>query len=399
MSEINKKIMHSAVESAQNVCDLLPMLNQVPLDTIKQFMNALINEMTPSAVTKMKYGSLPIDEIIPENTIQHILSFHPIDGGNIRSVNKQWQKLSDMNEKNYYSKLIHRVDQHSTIPYNKDLNKTCIMHPKRKILTRVEQELGFKGPANILSVGNDGNHPNDRYFFHPGHYRNSNALEKNCSLVGIYGSVDVTVSGSEPLSIGILSEFIRMINFDMNKYGNINVYAENIKFDCPIDVDVGSKLWLRNCRIIGDKKEFGNRGIKIERKLFLHTDNCQYMAVTPAIEISQDADTVTIQDSVFINCGGEGYGYHRANACIEIKTVDTDSDGDRGSVKLKCNGNVFEDNYGYPIAESAGETYVESVELYELRDNILKGENAKHVRNKGDLTDANRIYHGKHIFK
>lgn len=413
MSDTN--IMQSAVASAQNASDLLPILNHLPIDKIKQFVDQCIDEMTPSTVTKLKYNSLPIHQIIPTAVIQYILSFQPIDDGNSRSVSKQWKALSETNEKVHYLQLIQTIDENSPISYNKTTNQTWILHPKRTRLTRIEKQFGFKGPKNTLDMKSDSfyGQPNDRYLLHPDCYDCSDSIGEQCSIIGICPKVRIRTNGGR---LGIYNKKNKYMMPSMAR--NDIVYMQNITFRDELQVCFGSKLCLNNCRILSYEGLVGT-GVYVDRGAMLESVNCEYRFLSPAIKISRDADAVTVKDSKFGICGGELWGHYRphtSKACIEIEEIggsrhpvymmwdevmrDIYRNGDWGEwVKLKCEGNVFENNYGYPIAERGGKTYVEKVELYELRNNILKGENAKRSMNKDDLTDANRIYHGEHIFK
>ena len=141
-----KHKIHSIVASASNVIELIPLLKHVPIAEIKQLINQSVDKMNTSSIRKIHLNSLSIHETIPDAVIlliQHILSFHSIDEINMKLVNRKWNKLSELNERNYYSQLIKRLDQHSPISYKRVTPKTYLINPKRKELSRIETELGF----------------------------------------------------------------------------------------------------------------------------------------------------------------------------------------------------------------------------------------------------------------
>ena len=87
------------------------MLKHVSINKLKQHLHQSIDEMKQETVREMYFNSSSIDDIIPADVIQHILSFQSLDLKNVKCVNKQWNKLSMQNERNYHIKLQQRMNE------------------------------------------------------------------------------------------------------------------------------------------------------------------------------------------------------------------------------------------------------------------------------------------------
>ena len=103
-------------------------------------MNKHIDEEEMSTARNTYFKSAPIDEIMPSDIIQQILTFQQLDLQNIKLVNKQWNRLSKQNEKHCYLRLQETFKENSPIEYDPDWNATWILHPKQGPLTEIEQE-------------------------------------------------------------------------------------------------------------------------------------------------------------------------------------------------------------------------------------------------------------------
>ena len=149
------------------------------------------------------------------------------------------------------------------------------------------------------------------------------------------------------------------------------VFDYTNKFDTedrtgPLVVAKHSKLWLNECTLM-----LRSDGIIVEDNAYLNVNNCRFYRAKTAIQISANAEKVVIKDSVF----GEG-----TNACIQINESPEAYQGARPMcVELECDGNIFQNNKGYPISEKGGAEYIAKRELYKLEDNTLRGENGKKV--------------------
>ena len=189
--------LNTKVATAGDVNDLLPIIKCISIDKIKQFLHQNINEATMDLTKNMYFNSSSIDEIIPSDIIKHILSFQALNLEHVKRVNKQWNKLSNQNEKRYYSSLQQNLNQNSPIPYHKSDTLTWTLHPRRTRLTRVEKHLGFKMSATtrINQLGTyNARHKyvksGDRFFLQPGIYPKINTgclFDKNISIIVLAG--------------------------------------------------------------------------------------------------------------------------------------------------------------------------------------------------------------------
>lgn len=132
---------------------------------------------------------------------------------------------------------------------------------------------------------------------------------------------------------------------------------------------------------------------------YLTIDSCEFINGNIAIQIEPGAKEVSIKNSKFTGFKRRDIHDCVGSACIIIPTdvsiIPTDV------VKLCCDGNTFEDNEVYPIAEAYVKhiirsgfsiddgRYITRTNSYELINNILKGYNGT---NKKEVIDANKIY-------
>ena len=139
------------------------------MDKLRRFVDQNIEEMHESQANTMHFKAASIDEIMPGDIIQHIISFQVFDLENVKFVNKQWNKLSKQNEKNFYLQLKSQPLADET-PSNASLinndRSTWILHSKRPRLTEVEKELGFKGPLKSIQDAVDQLQKDDAFIMH-----------------------------------------------------------------------------------------------------------------------------------------------------------------------------------------------------------------------------------------
>ena len=411
MAHFHSDTVNEAVSSAQYFNDCLPFLKLISTEKLKQFIHQNLNETTAKT---FYYNSLSIDEIMPTDIIQHILSFQCLEELNwTKIVNKQWKKLSNRNEKMRYLKLQESLDKKLPDPY-KSTNRVIIVHPFRTQLTSIEKKLGFSGPINNMPSAINMLKSGDRLYFHDGTYEfedcHFNDFEVNALAIGL--GHNVVIRDPSP---GIRHDYLFQV------VDKSSVYIENITFDCTesrecydgaiyIEED-GSNLWLNNCEFT-----FGGTGMYVRRGSSLKVENCVFDGAKTAIAVSAIANTVTIEQSIFKHCGIEDdLANSGENGCIQIDHNWTDveygeselTDG-RSFVKLTCIGNTFEDNLCYPISEraqiddigapSVNPVYIGKDDLYRLEENIISGYNGKNVKRPIDIEDANTIYYNDEEF-
>lgn len=361
-----KNKIYSVLTSANNVNDLLPLLKHIPIDQIKQLIKQNVDKMNTKSIRNIHLNSLSIHETIPDDLIQHILSFHSIDEINMKLVNKKWRKLFESNERNYYLQLIQRLDQDSPIKYDPRKNQTWIINQTRYKLTKRERELGFIGPILGFTWNNihDQIKKGDRLFVHSGKYLLDDKIPENTSVIGI-GNVKMIVHNS------------------VNHFGTF--YMENIYAFVNQQYHNGMHVVYPNNKLVANKCKFFN-GIYVLKNASLNITDCQFITNSNAIKISVTAKQAIINDCIFNKC---------AKTCIEIVPSQSVQE-DEIALQLKCNDNIFKNNKKYPIAEKPKSAYItkpvyiEKEYLYELKNNILTGYNGTSVLK--DVTDANSIY-------
>ena len=89
MASSIKDHLHSKVTGADPKSDLFPIINSIPKDKLKAFLHQCIDESTPTSLNTMYFNSSSIDQLIPRDVMQHLLSFQALDLKAIKLVNKQ----------------------------------------------------------------------------------------------------------------------------------------------------------------------------------------------------------------------------------------------------------------------------------------------------------------------
>ena len=300
-----------------------------------------------------------INDIFPDDVLQHILSFddllHP------RMVSKRWKLLSEKNEtmhmRELYSSTI--IDESQT----EQPVSTWIVHPKRRHLNAVEIELGYKGPMNIYDaykMAKDG----DRLLLHGGAYSNSLVIDRSVQFIGL---------GNE---IKIKHEIICMFAVVENGH---KISFENIEFcnDSGTFIKVeghNHAISMTNCKFNGFAKLIVCTRFESSDNC-LNVNECVIERVASAITIDT-IENVNVTNSLFKRCGSPIW--------IFASGIGT---------KLKCIGNTFDDNSKHPIEECF---YVGRRPIYRViddnahycvRDNVVKGN-----KNKNQEFDANVVY-------
>ena len=306
MMSFDKKEIESVITSAESISDLVPFIKHIPLNVVKEFVIENMNKMTESSATKMTFNALSINQIMPADVIQRILTFTTLDGKNIKSVNKQWRDLSELNEKIYYTKLIQRLDEECKISYDPQKNKTWLIHPTRNKLTKIEKGCGFKGPYSIFCngmtaesiflSGNDG----DRFLVHPGRYTVETFAEIHMDMMPIEIRKSICIIG-----VGGKSQSTPMVNCDypVDYWAQItcrnSLYIENIVFEAGVQVMPKAKLWLNDCDFKCEDQIQGNSYIDVLDDAFTHIINCRFEGIKSAITISPRAMLVYLKNNFF----------------------------------------------------------------------------------------------------
>eukprot|EP01084_Bolivina_argentea_P317916 551238_1 len=317
-----KQTLQNTVSSANNANELTHILQKLPLDAVKAFVNQQIEELNPKDCRNLYYQTSSIDTILSDDITKYILSFGDLH--NTKAVNKDWNNKSNQIENMEMKKL---YDKHCN---HEQRNETWIVHPYRNTLNDAEIQLGFKGI--VKSIGAALGKETDRIFIHNGMYKEKKMLD-------IKSSVDFIGVGS-----------------------NVNIQARDGFIE--IHPDIQNPISMRNCKVFG----FKNRSsVIVMRSSSLIVESCQFEGAKKvkehgsAIALGHCAKSVKITKCQFRNCGKYG--------CIRVYR------GNRGSdnIKLQCIGNVFANNPGIPVT---GPNVICCV----LKDNMLK----KPILNQAD---------------
>ena len=197
-----KDKVNEDLEATLNLKHLFKFIKHIPFDVLKETVGEIINNNDDNKIlVKTLYFEIrSIDKIIPKDIIQYIISFQGLNLDNTKCVNKQWNKLSNMNEKRECLKKI-RCENNHGLDYDEGNNKTRIIKSKQKQLTKSEKDMGFEicpvsqvkdtygYNQNMIHISKAKS--GDRYFIYPGRYRIKNSLvlwKKNLSFIGIASS-------------------------------------------------------------------------------------------------------------------------------------------------------------------------------------------------------------------
>ena len=345
---------------------LIPLLSYVSLHALKSMLLQQIQEMNVEIERKAYFNVSAIDEILPDDLLQHTVSFSGSD--NTKGINKKWKQLSHKAETNYLREKYKSINNkellcENEIKYDNNNNITWIVSKRHK-LHPIESKLGYKGPfAEIEDVLNECK-DNDRIIVHNGQYqlKHDYEIDKSLQIFGVgYGA---TIKGTSSLT------------------SSANVYFEDITleleyaFECTcsvfdangICVNSGSKLWMKNCNFLR-----ADIAILVEDDADCMVNNCSFLSSKQGVEISANARNVTIMDCMFRGCGIDKY------PCIGIhKGFEDDY---RVKMNLKCKRNIFKNNEWYPILE-----YTKG------KDNGMKRVLIENKTNNHDF-DPNKIYY------
>eukprot|EP01084_Bolivina_argentea_P112940 201387_1 len=365
---------------------------------------------------KMHINSSSIDQVLSDDTLQCVLSFTGIYV--TKAVNKKWKQLSDINEIIYLKQLYKTINRkiiESPVKYNKNRNKTWVVHKHRSKLHKVETDLGFNAVMKDLYQTIDQCESGDAVIIYAGVYvafSGSLVIQKDIQLIGVGPEVTILDEGGGDSFCAIGSW-----NAPLGRHQN-SVYFENINFDCKKSYCTEGVFYLSNlCKLWTNKCKFTfshSSGMNIQTGANLQVRNCEFIGGTNSMTISPIAEQVNVIDCVFTKCGIEsGFEYPGEGACVSVTHENYFPHGDENKfVVLKCIGNIFKDNLCYPIAERhvpynennepsehAGDEFIINTDHVILKDNVLRGFNGTEVRVDDDISDANKMYYNSQSSK
>ena len=354
-----KTQINEALVSTSNLQELNKFCVHIPFTLLKQAVGEIINDNANRYIIPRRalyYEVRSIDEIIPKDIIQNIISFQGLNLENIKLINKRWNKLSHVNEKRILLQMRQHEDEYG-LDYDNTKNKTRIISSKRNQLTKSESDMGFEiAPVSrilspckmyyqhVIDMTNAIN--GDRYFIYPGSYKIKNQLllyKKNLSFIGIASSQEYILDGVR-------------ISFQWDGIGcAISIYQSQLRISGCIFRSIGRGIFCNK-----------------NSSLFVTKSQIEGGSCDPAIIIG-DCNKVVIEESLI----------KRSKYCIEIQKIIQNK-----GTKLICKNNIFENIFSYCIINRAGNTRgtrtlgnnkeTKSFEIdkqydqYEITDNDLK---------------------------
>eukprot|EP00485_Elphidium_margaritaceum_P001158 CAMPEP_0202698874 /NCGR_PEP_ID=MMETSP1385-20130828/12119_1 /ASSEMBLY_ACC=CAM_ASM_000861 /TAXON_ID=933848 /ORGANISM="Elphidium margaritaceum" /LENGTH=314 /DNA_ID=CAMNT_0049355691 /DNA_START=42 /DNA_END=983 /DNA_ORIENTATION=- len=292
----NTAIVQNFVNDANTLTELYPLLQHIPLENIKHFIQSETEQLSPATVKSMQYNALPIEIILPPQLVQYCLSFNSFHGKrHARLVSKAWCEYCQRNEamyyKNVYEAIISECEHNQHIRFNADMNRTIVVHRNLQRLLPIESKLGFTGPMYLtqaLEVCKSG----DRIILHKSKEDYPGPIPHNA------------FDNKEHIQlIGVGGRFVKLGMWPGSK--RKSMYFENLEFSkgtiyCFTGIE--DTVVFKNCR-------FPANDIKIGGAIDVVIDGCLFefeCNTTPkpwtAIRINTNARTVRIINSRFVNC-------------------------------------------------------------------------------------------------
>ena len=358
-----------------------------------------------------------INDILPEDIIQYILLFDGIYRH--KRVNHKWNLLCNKNEtilmRQIYKSFNQQThDQQNTnkTHSNKITNNIFIIHPNRIRLNQFELTSGYTSIFNdLISVFNI-IRSGDIILIHKGNYDTSLTWQhtidnlNNITIIGLETDViiagNININNSTGITLKNLSFIPAPTMFNYNNAILGNSTGELLR------VSGNSKLTVTECKF-----NFRKRGIMIEPSGSLQVSQSEFIGGSTAIQVSFTAKNIEVRNSKFVNCG-HMYSFDKYSGefgCILVydnwfgtTARNNNHRGYTDLVRVKCIGNVFENNLCYTIAErhpplnidgddgdDDQSEIIDEEKRYCLEENMLRGYNGKEIMRRM-IEDANQVY-------
>eukprot|EP01083_Nonionella_stella_P200267 733601_1 len=198
--------LRSAVESSDNLQDILPFLQMVSVTQIQIFLLDAFSQLSTNAIRKAYFNTLSIMETLPSDIVQYIESF---DSDGCRTViNKQWNQC----HKNNFPKLRREAINKIIFKPNILANNTWTISPNRVIQ-------GDEARNDITSIQDAllRSKSCDKFLIHPGLYNIDYLdIQHNVHFIGVADNVRLSFYRGERSYFG----------WDLAQ--NASAYFENI---------------------------------------------------------------------------------------------------------------------------------------------------------------------------
>eukprot|EP01084_Bolivina_argentea_P085858 155185_1 len=169
-TEYHKNIIYEQIDTAISINELMPILQFMELETIKNVMKSQLETIVSNEISNIFYKSLSIENILPLDIIQHITSFNNLR--NIKSVSKTFNKCYEKN-KNIKSQQIEKEFLCKMNMNKNENNNTWIVDKNRTKLNEKEIKSKYKGPINNLSDAINNTNSGDKILVYNGKYSSS----------------------------------------------------------------------------------------------------------------------------------------------------------------------------------------------------------------------------------
>eukprot|EP01083_Nonionella_stella_P090731 253510_1 len=374
---LNSKVKHllsARVSDAQSINDIMPLLKSIPFEEIQEAILQVIAVLDTNTANDIKYKSLSMTDILPDDIMQHIVSF--TDSLNMKYINKPFYTCYNKNKLLELKQRQCIIEKH-VLPCNvqyQQHNDTWIIHPTRNHLDSEEIAKGYKGPLNDLRDVVDAVKSGDKLLFHDGKYAETNSAEF-CFLD--------TAGEYQVIGIGN-NVFIEFCNMNESFLVSRHLSFKNVTLEMGdgFQIDFNGSLSMEDCEIV-----LGSSHIEIIHGSF-HAKNCVFSGgnVSP-IQVYCKATVATLN---VIGCTFTHYSKTCISLFDDANNLDFDADVNyTGDTSLKCVGNVFKDNFGYPIAMHKIKEVKQKLKSV-ITHNILEGYNG--VYEGYHVDTANKLY-------
>eukprot|EP01083_Nonionella_stella_P045312 121755_1 len=383
-----KRLFCKLVANAQTTNDIIPLLRLIPVEAIKDAVLGVVRGLDTNTANEMKYKCLSLTDIVPDDITQHITSFS--DSLNMKYINKAFNRAFNRCrtlELKRRDEVIRKHEFNPIVKYEAH-NAKWIIHPTRTHLSRDEIAKGFRGPINRLKDLVDDVQSGDKLLFYDGKYILTHKSEFR--LLSAYDLQLIGVDSFNKVSIQIKNAGNGKL---LDLYDGNNLYLKNVKLlyaAHSFRIESRSSVFMENCIVDLAYRSF----IDVKDTATFHAKRCLFVGKNREF----NENPIKIEWGSNVNIVGCMFAHHN-KSCIRLwKDPDRyqyDYD-DHGTV-LKCVGNIFKDNCGYPIAMDE-KTPLKTKQALKsvIRHNILKGYNAVNVNDTVDT--ANKIYTIKKIY-
>ena len=405
------------VASTHDFNELSSILRCIPFETMQKFATTEFQKLDLPSKQNIFWNLLPMNDLLPDDTIQHILSF---DGRDIsKLVNKKFNRLCKINERIQWNQAEEALKaflfDHNN-QFNQEFNtfrmehmhdnKTWIVDESRTVLNDEEIKRGYYGPLNDLDAAINHCNDGDTILVHDGDYAFLEGAEfdKNIQIIGVGDEVNFDVADDKQISIGADTETApRSVSFQNIQFYFLSEFFFNT---LPgINVCHGWNLWMKGCNFHTSR---GSRsGIHLMNNANLNIVRCHFLNTSCAVKISCNSGKINVGGCSFSSCGRGGDAF--SDQSVQSGCICIDGKDGHNIGELKCIGNLFAKNSCYPIAEyqerkkndneNEKKCVLINTDRCFLSHNLSKGDNATKFTTSSDYVDGNRLYLRKHILR